>query len=623
MVLANAERDLVPSFRAGLRPDPILTVSEWADEHRMLSQRASAEPGKWRTERTPFLREIMDCLSTTSPIQRVVFMAGAQVGKTECGNNWLGYIIDATPGPSLCVMPTVDIAKRFSKQRLNPLIEECPRLRQRVRPPRERDSGNSLFSKEFPGGILMIGGANSGAGLRSMPIKNLFCDEVDAYPVDLDGEGDPVSLAERRTTTFSRRKVFLCSTPTIKDFSRIEAEYLASDQRRYFVPCPDCGHMQWLQFGNIRWQDDDPKTAAYCCESCGVLIPERHKTDMLAAGEWRATAPSDGLTAGFHLSSLYSPLGWKSWADIVGEFLKAKADAPMLKTWVNTVLGETFEDNYANKVGASALMERVELYEPRVVPDGGLAVTVGVDVQDNRLAVSVWAWGREEEGWLVDHQEIYGDPSRPELWRQLDEIILEPFPHASGGTLPADVVCIDSGGHFTAEVYQYARERRSKGVIPIKGAATRNKPVIGKPSKVDVNARGRVLKDGVELFLVGTDTVKVTLFGRLKHNEPGPGYLHFHTGCNEEYFAQLTSEKQQIRFVRGFAIREFVKKPSERNEALDTLVYAYAGLNRMYQLRDRRTIWDQLEKRLKAPVEKRRSPSLRSGGAQRSFVRNW
>jgi phage terminase large subunit GpA-like protein len=303
--------------------------------------------------------------------------------------------------------------------------------------------------------------------------------------------------------------------------------------------------------------------------------------------------------------------------------MKAKSDAPMLKTWINTVLGETFEDNYANKVGASALLERVELYEPRVVPDGGLALTVGVDVQDNRLAVSVWAWGREEEGWLVDHQEIFGDPGRPELWRQLDEIILEPFPHASGSTLLPDVVCIDSGGHFTHEVYQYARERRSQGVIPIKGANTRNKPVIGKPSKVDVNARGRVLKGGVELYTVGTDTAKVTLFGRLKHNEPGAGYLHFHNACTEEYFAQLTSEKQQVRFVRGFAIREFVKKPSERNEALDTLVYAYAGLNRMYQLRDRRTIWDQLEKRIKAPVEKRRPSSLRSGGAQRSFVRNW
>lgn len=224
------------AFLAGLTPDPDHTVSSWADEHRMLSQKASAEPGRWRTERTPYLREILDCLGSSSPVQRVVFMAGAQVGKSETGNNWLGYVIHHAPGPMLLVQPTVDTAKRFSKQRLAPMIEETPILHERIAANASRDGGNSMMTKEFQGGVLIITGANSAAGLRSMPVRYLFLDEVDAYPSDVDGEGDPVQLAEKRTTTFSRRKVYLCSTPTIKDVSRIEREFNASDQRRYFVP---------------------------------------------------------------------------------------------------------------------------------------------------------------------------------------------------------------------------------------------------------------------------------------------------------------------------------------------------------------------------------------------------
>jgi phage terminase large subunit GpA-like protein len=248
-------------FLAGLKPDPVLTVSEWADENRYLSQKAASEPGKWRTSRTPYLRDIMDDLSVVSPVKRVVFMKGAQVGGTEAGNNWLGYIIHHAPAPILFVQPTVDIAKRLSKQRLAPMFEESPALSERIAPSRERDSGNTVLMKEFQGGVLIITGANSAAGLRSMPIRFLFLDEVDAYPGDVDGEGDPVQLAEKRTTTFSRRKVFLVSTPTVKDVSRIEREYLNSDQRRFFVPCPHCGNMDWMRWSNLKWDECDPKSA--------------------------------------------------------------------------------------------------------------------------------------------------------------------------------------------------------------------------------------------------------------------------------------------------------------------------------------------------------------------------
>ena len=607
-------------FMDGLRPEAQLTVSEWADRYRMLSSKASAEPGPWRTSRTPYLREPMDCLSSNSTVQRVVMMFAAQTGKTEAGSNWLGYCIHHAPGPLLAVQPTVEMAKRLSKQRLESMITDTPVLAERIAPSRSRDSGNTMFSKEFPGGMLLLTGSNSATGLRSTPCRYVFLDEVDAFPLDVDGEGDPVSLAEKRATTFARRKILLTSTPTIKDFSRIEAEYERSDQRRFYVPCPSCGAMQWLKWAQLKWEKDEPGTAAYECEACQERFGELHKPAMLRRGEWRATAPSDGRTAGFQLSGLYSPLGWLSWGDMVDEFLRSKADAPMLKSFVNTRLAETFAEDYASKVSATGLMERCEHYKPGVVPDGALAVTVGVDVQDNRLAISVWAWGRDEEGWLLDHQEIYGDPSRPDLWKQLDALVLREWPHTQGHGLRPHVVAIDSGGHYTAEVYQYARERARQGVIAIKGASQRGKPPIGKGSKVDLNAKGQTLKRGAIVHPVGSDTIKTTLFGRIRHSEPGPGYLHFHMEATVEYFEQLTAEKQVLRYNRsGFATREWVKKPSARNEALDCMVYAYAALCHLYTRYDRKTIWDQLDKpqqaRIRAPLK-----SVKAGSA---FLSNW
>ena len=612
----------------GLRPEQPLTVSEWADKHRRLSSKASAEPGPWRTNRTPYLREPMDCLSSTSSVQRVVMMFAVQTGKTEAGANWLGYVIDHAPGPMLLVQPTVEMAKRLSKQRLESLITETPVLAEKIAPSRSRDSGNTMFAKDFPGGMMLLTGSNSATGLRSTPCRYIFCDEIDAFPSDVDGEGDPVSLAEKRATTFARRKILLTSTPTVKDFSRIEAEYERSDQRRFYVPCPCCSVMQWLKWPQLKWDNNDPATAAYECEVCHERFAEIHKPAMLRKGEWRATAPSNGKTAGFQLSGLYSPLGWLSWADMVDDFLRAKTDAPMLKSFVNTRLAETWEEDFASKVSADGLLERCEHYEAAMVPEGGLALTVGVDVQDNRLAISVWAWGREEEGWLLDHQEIYGDPSRQELWKQLDEVVLREWPHAVGPAMRPDVVAIDSGGHFTAEVYQYARERARQGVVAIKGQSQRGKPPIGKGSKVDVNHQGRTLKRGAVVYMVGGDTVKTTLFGRLKHSEQGAGFLHFHMGTTGEYFEQLTAEKQVLRYNRGgFPTREWVKKPSARNEALDCLVYAYAAMNLMYQRFDRRTIWDQLEKRLEGTGKKKKPALLGSkqqppSGAT-GFVGNW
>lgn len=582
------------AFKDGLRPDPSLTVSEWADAKRFLSQKAAAEPGRWRTNRTPYLKKIMDSLSASSPVQRVAFMAGAQVGKTEAGNNWLGYVIDHAPGPMMLVQPTVDLAKRLSKQRLAPMIEETPTLRDKIADSRSRDSGNTQLVKEFQGGVVVITGANSAVGLRSMPVRYLFLDEVDAYPVDVDGEGDPVMLAERRTTTFARKKIYLSSTPTVKEHSRIEREYLASDQQRYFVPCPHCGHMDWLRWANIRWDNDDPQSARLLCDGCGSLIEEHHKTDMLAAGEWRATATGDGRTAGFHLSSLYSPLGWKSWADIVAEFLAAKNDPPRLKEWVNTVLGETWEEEYSAKIGAEALQERCEEYRLTTVPAGGLLLFAGVDVQDNRLAVVVRAYGVDEESWLVNWMEIYGDPADLTAtgpWAQLDTVLEQEYQHASGGKLKIMAAAVDTGGHFTHEAYMFCRARKQKNVIAVKGSSVSGKAAIGKPSKQDVNYKNQTIKSGVDLWLIGTDTIKYTLYGRLKKSEAGAGCLHFPIGVPDEYFKQLTAEKQITRYTNGFPKREWIKKDGARNEALDCEVYCYAALQYFYTRTNRSLIW--------------------------------
>lgn len=589
------------AFLDGLRPDPLLTISQWADEHRHLSQKAASEPGRWRTSRTPYLRDIQDDLSPSSPVERVVFMKAAQVGGTECGNNWLGYVIHHAPGPMLMVQPTVDMAKKLSKQRLAPMIEESPVLRERISPSRERDSGNTMMMKEFRGGVLMLTGANSAVGLRSMPIKNLFLDEVDAYPGDVDGEGDPVQLAERRTTTFSRRKIFLVSTPTIRDVSRIEKEYLASDQRRYYVPCPHCQNMDWIRWANIKWQNDDPKTAALWCEACGSEIQEHFKTDMLLAGEWRATAGGDG-THGYHLSSLYSPLGWKSWAVIVKEFLAAKNDPPVLKGWVNTVLGETWEESYSAKIGADALAERAEDYPLLTVPEGGLLLTAGVDVQDNRLAITVRAWGEGEESWLVNWTEIHGDPSDLTAtgpWVQIDNVRKQEYAHASGVKMQVRATAVDTGGHFTHEAYVYCRQRRKDNVIAVKGSSTPGKAALGKPSRQDVNFKNQTIKKGVDLWLIGVDTIKATLYGRLKNpTAKGAGVYHFPLGVANEYYKQLTSEKQITKYRNGFPKREWIKKDGARNEALDCEVYAYAALQYFYTRVNRTTLWLQLQKNL-------------------------
>ena len=558
------------AFGKGWLPEPRLSVSEWADEFRHMGTRAGRASLRWSTSTTPYLREIMDALGPRSPAKRVVFVAGSQIGKTETGNNWLGFLMDRSPGGILVVRPTVEEARRFSRQRLDPMIETTPALAGLVRPARSRDAGNTLLLKEFPGGVLMLTGSNSTTGLKSMPIRYLFADEIDEYPGDVDGQGDPISLAEKRLggPTYSRRKVFLASTPTVKGLSRIEREFLASDQRRYFVACPDCGHFDWIRWENIRWEEGKPETAALACVACGTMIEERFKREMLPRGEWRATAGGNGETIGFHLSSLYSPLGWYPWSAAVDEFLDAKEDPMKLKTWINTVLGETWEER-GESVEPDTLLERAEEY-PAEVPAGVGILVAAVDVQDDRLEVAVKGYGAAEESWLIAYQQIFGDPGGEDIWLELDRFLLQTFQHESGREVPIACVAVDSGGHHTEEVYRFCVVRLKRRVFAIKGGGDTGKPLVGRPRKSN--------RYRANLFTLCVDTGKGTVYSRLKIAGPGPGFVHFPEWIDEEYIAQLCAEKAVRKWKKGRGtVREWIKI-RERNEALDLEVYCLSAL---------------------------------------------
>jgi phage terminase large subunit GpA-like protein len=600
------------AWREGLTPDPLLTVSEWSDRHRMLSSKASAEPGRWRTSRTPYLKAIMDCLSPTSPVERVVFMKAAQLGATEMGSNWIGYVIHHAPGPMMAVWPTVEMAKRNSKQRIDPLIEESAALAELIAPARSRDSGNTILAKEFRGGVLVMTGANSAVGLRSMPVRYLFLDEVDGYPLDVEGEGDAISLAEARTRTFARRKIFIVSTPTISGVSAIEREYEASDQRRYFVPCPHCSHRQWLHFEQLRWDKGLPATAAYICESCDTAIAEHHKTWMLEHGEWRAMADGTGnetqRTAGFHLSSLYSPVGWRAWRDIAAAWeaavSKESGSAAAIKTFKNTELGETWVEE-GETPDWQRLIERREDYRPGSVPLGGLLLVGGADVQKDRIEASVWAFGRCKEAWLVEHRVLMGDTARDAVWQRLTEMLDEHWTHASGTAMPLARFALDTG-FATQEAYAFVRASHDARVMPVKGVP-RGAALIGTPTAVDVSRDGKRLRRGIKVFTVAVGIAKLELYNNLRKvadvSEDGAtttypaGFIHL-PKIDAEFVQQLCAEQLITRRDRnGFPVREW-QKMRERNEALDCYVYARAaaaaaGLDRFEERH-----WRELERQL-------------------------
>ena len=619
--LAQADAIEAAIWAEFMAPPPAFTVTEWAERNRVLSGKDSAEPGPYRVDRTPYAREPMDCLSANSPVEEVVLMWGAQTSKTTIGSNWIGYLADINPGPVMIVQPTIDMAKRYSRQRLVPMIEESPALRRKVRENRSRDEANTTLLKEFAGGFLAIAGANSAAGLRSMPVRDLFTDEEDAYPVDVDGEGDPVQLARARQTTFARRKHLRTSTPTTKDFSRIENAYLASDRCRYHVPCPHCGELQPLEWGaaaewGVKWDKDPegralPHTARYVCRANGCEIREHHKPKMLASGQWVASNPAAqaGRVRGFQLSSLYSPLGWLSWHTLVAEWQAAQdarraGDVSLLRVFINTRLAETFEEQ-GDKADEHALRRRAEDIPTGTVAWGHFVATQGVDVQGDRLECYTWAWGRGLERQLVERRVFYGDPALPESehgspWAALTEHRRTRLLHASGRVVPLLACGIDTGGHHTQAVYAYVRGHQHAGVLAFKGSSQSGRSILGKPTPQDINWRGHTMRRGVKLWPIGTDTAKAEIYGRLRLTEPGPGYVHLSKHLAPEVFEQLTAERLVTRYVKGHARMEWIKPAGRRNEALDCAVYALACAHYLHLDRWREGDWAKWQARVEA-----------------------
>ena len=613
---------------AAFKPPRKLSLSEWADEYAYLSAESSAEGGRWRT--LPYQKGIMDAI-TNNNIEQVTVMKSARVGYSKILNHIIAYHIHQDPCSIMVVQPTIQDATGYSKEEVAPMIRDTKCLQGLVSDARAKDSTNTLLQKQYPGGTLSLVGANSPTGFRRVSRRIVLFDETDGYPIGGAGsEGDQIKLGIRRTEYFWNRKIVAGSTPTIKDFSRIEKLFNQTNQQRYYVPCPKCGHMQYLKWPNLiaTVRDNDPSTAAYECESCKYHIPHNKKRWMVERGEWRATNPGNGKHVGFHIWSAYSYSPNASWSNLVEEFLESKQDPEQLKTWINTVLGETWEDEYASKVGAEALMERAAAakYERGEPPAEALVLCMGCDVQDDRLSMSIFGIGRNEEMFLVDRKVIYGSPARADLWKQMDEVLMSKYKCQDGYELKIESAAIDTGGHFTQEVYQYVRERSHLGLIGIKGASQKGKPPIGKPTTQDITFSGKALKRGVKLFPLGTDVIKTTLHNKLRDAEVGEGYIHFFPTITQDYFEELTAERQVLRYKNGYQERIWVKKSSARNEALDEAVYAWAAFLRFQQKYDRRTIWDQLEKR-RNPEEPKQEVPLRSKGRKSSnrqnFVGNW
>jgi len=548
-----------------LKPPPRLSVAEWADLERRLSSEASAEAGRWHTARAEYQRGIMDAISEPE-LSDVVVMAGAQVGKTEMLLNCIGYHIAHDPAPMLLVQPTAEMGGAFSKDRLAPMLRDTPQLKGKVKDPRSRDANNTTMHKVFSGGHISIVGSNSPAGLASRPIRIVLCDEVDRYPPSAGSEGDPIQLARKRSATFWNRKIVMVSTPTNKGASRIESAFEESDKRYFYVPCEDCGHHQRLVWSNVRWDEGKPETAHYMCDECGSVWDDAKRHRAIRAGTWQATDEFAGV-AGFHISGIYSV--WTPLADAVRDFLSAKKLPETLRVWTNVYLAETWEDQ-GERVDDYAISERAEEYDEKL--DAGIVcITAGIDVQDSYLAIEIVGWGRDEESWSIDWITLYGDPSTPHLWNDLDNRLQAIYETEDGRQLGIRSACIDSGGHYTQAVYNYVRPREGKRIFAIKGMAGETRPIVSKPTRNNIGK--------IKLFTIGVDNIKELIFSRLKVTMAGAGFCHFPTGRDDEYFKQLAaSEKIVTKYHKGFPRREFVKTRA-RNEALDCRVYSYAALS--------------------------------------------
>lgn len=542
-----------------------IKTSKWADEFRILSPEGSAEPGKWKTSTSIFQKEIMDAIDDGA-VEKVTIKSSAQVGKTEILLNIVGKQIHLDPCPILVVQPTGDMAAAFSKERMGPMIRDTPVLTQRIKDIKEKDGGNTITHKIFPGGYIAFVGANSPSKLASRPIRIVLLDEVDRFPLSAKQEGDPVNLAEKRTNTFWNRKIIKVSTPTIKGISRIDKAYETSSMEEWQLPCPHCGEYQKLSWDRIEWKDKNSKVEM-SCSHCGCLAGEKYwKKDKQIYGKWVALNPDNKKHRGFHINELAS--NWKTWEEMRDEFLDKKDDPEQLKTFINTSLGECWIENLKDEIDWEMLLNRREEYNAQL-PDEVLILTAGVDVQDNRLELEVVGWGKDKERWGIEYKVFPGDPGQNDVWHRLENYLDREFSFEDGLKLKVACTCIDTGGHFTNETYEFIKTRQfSKRIFGIKGQGGEYVPII--------NGFNKSKDKKIDLLSIGVNTLKDDTYAALKVEEPGQNYCHFpldiNRGYGSDYFKSLTAE---VKIIKNRKIEW--DKIRERNEALDVRNYARAA----------------------------------------------
>ncbi len=579
------------AVRAGLRPPPRLTLSEWADEHFRLSSESAASAGRWKT--LPYQKGIMDAI-TDPKVTHISVMKSARVGYTLVLSAAVGYFIHQAPCSILLVQPTVDDAKGFSKETIAPMLRDVPALSTIVEDEIEekgaRDSGQTILSKRYPGGVLSVIGATSGSGFRRVSRKVVCFDEVDAYPASAGSDGDPIKLGTKRAAYFWDRKIIAGSTPLVSGHSRIETMFLAGDQRRFYVPCPQCGHMDFLVFTENRntgghfmvFDKEAPADAHFVCSKNGCVIEHKDKRAMVAGGEWRGAQPFVDH-ASFHIWAAYSFAPNATWGQIAAEFLEAKSEgSESLRVFVNTVLGETWKE-IGEAPDWERLYHRREQYKAGTVPHGVTLLTCGVDVQKNRWVYEVVGWAPGKESWSIDSGAIPGDTSNEADWHRLEEVLGRQYPGDDGLMHRIRMMAIDAGFN-TQAVYNFVRLHERTQVIAVKGDS-KARVIHNVPSAVDVTHNGRKIARGAAVWPIGVDIAKTELYGWLRLATPldptkeyyPHGYCHF-PEHPPEFFKQLTAE-HLVSTVdrRGFKKYEWQVIPNRENHALDARIYARAA----------------------------------------------
>ena len=569
---------------AGMKPPDDLTVTEWAEQNRRLSAESAAEPGPWRTERTPYLREPMNAW-TDPKIRHIVMVAASQVGKSEFLNNCIGYVIDQDPGSILFVHPTTIDAKEYSKLRIAPMIRDCPTLRKKVSDPKSRDSGNTILQKTYPGGILTMCGSTEAHALASKPIRYVLGDERDRWALSAGNEGDPWDLAMARQTTFYNAKSAEVSTPTVKNASAIEAAYATGTMERWKSRCPHCGEYHEIQWADIRFEHDEiivagkktykVRSVCYACPGCGCISTEAEM--KRAPARWEADNPAayEQGTRSFWLNAFVSQ--WASWESIILKYLNAIGSTRKMQVVYNTCFGELWEDR-GDLEDEDSLMARREEY-PADLPEGVLVLTAGVDTQDDRMEYEIVGHGHFGETWGIEKGIIMGRPDDDAVWAQLDELVFDRVLRFENGVgLKMSMSFVDEGGHFTQEVRMQCRARLGKKVFCIKGMPGSDKPYTAPPKKQKIIIKQTAVGTCWQ-YQIGVDSGKEVIMDNLRVQTPGAKYCHFpkRDDYGSGYFTGLLSEVK-VYDPNKKQPWQWKKIPGhERNEALDCRNYALAA----------------------------------------------